>query len=359
MVGERGGAVATFIGANVEELRDLASTFDANGQALERTARDLTARVTTSSWVGSDQQRFIDDWHSRLRMTLLGASSSLLSTAHLLRQNAAEQEAASGVGGSIQSPVFAQGDSDKPGNPDGYGDMGERVDWPDSINTSPATISKFFVAQGQVGDCWFLAALGAVAKQNPEFLSEQMQQNDDGTWTVTFYDDGKPVEITVNPHSPDGSAGNYSGEPNWATIYEKAAAEFFGGDYEDLDNDTSDRAFEAITGNSSDSRGELSISEIQDALENGPVALGTEAGDGDFFLFDKVDEAQIVPNHAYIVDDVAMREGDDGVEQLMIHVINPWGPGGSLDGQSKWGDQWLTEEQYHDNFDSVYTGTVG
>ena len=359
-VEERGGAVATFIGANIEELRDLASTFDANGQALERTARDLTARVATSSWVGADQQRFTDDWHSRLRVTLLGASSSLLSTAHLLRQNAAEQEAASGVGGSIQSPVFARGDSDKPGNPDLYGDLTGKVYWPDEINTDPATIHDFYVKQGQVGDCWFLAALGAVAKQNPEFLSEQMKQNDDGTWTVTFYDDGKPVEITVNPHSPENAAGDYHGDPNWATIYEKAAAEFFGGDYEDLDRDTSDRAFEAITGNSSESRGELSLSEIQDALRDGPVALGTEAAEDDWlFFFDKVDEAQIVPNHAYIVDNVQMREGEDGVEQLMIHIINPWGPGGELDGQSKWGEQWITEEQYHDNFDSVYTGTVG
>jgi uncharacterized protein YukE len=351
--------VAAFIGANVEELRELAATFDANGQALENTARDLTQRVATSTWEGADQQRFVDDWHSRLRVTLLGACSSLQVTAQLLRQNAAEQEAASGAGGSIQSAVFARGDSDKPGDPDGYGELTGKVVWPDSIPTDMATIHDFYVSQGQVGDCWFLAALGAIAMQNPEFLSEQMKQNDDGTWTVTFYDDGKPVEITVNPWSPNNTAGNYSGKPNWATIYEKAAAEFFGGDYIDLKSDTSDRAFEAITGNESQNRGEISISEIQDALADGPVALGTETSEDDWFFFDKIDEVQIVPNHAYVVDQVEVREDDNGVEQLMIHIINPWGPGGELDGQSKWGEQWITEDQYHDNFDSVYTGTVG
>ena len=353
--------MATFIGANVEELRELASTFDANGQALESTARDLTARVATSSWEGADQQRFVDDWHSRLRVTLLNASSSLQGTAHLLRQNAAEQEEASGVGGSIQSPVFARGDSDKPGDPEAYGDdMGPVEDWPAHIDTSADTIGDFRVSQGQVGDCWFLAALGAVASQDPEFLSEHIRENDDGTYTVTFYDDGEPVEITVNPNSPANSAGNYGGEPNWATIYEKAAAEFFGGDYEDINSDTSDRAFEAITGNSSDSHGELSLTEIQDALADGPVALGTETSQDDWFFLDKVDEEQIVPNHAYVVTEVAMHENADGDEELMIHVVNPWGPGKTDEhGQSKWGDQWLTEEQYRENFDSVYTGTVG
>jgi len=254
--------------------------------------------------------------------------------------------------------------SDKPGDPDAFGDnMGDLEDWPDTIDTSPEIIESFYVQQGQVGDCWFLAALGGVARENPEFLSEQMVQNEDGTWTVTFYDDGEPVEITVNPTSYENAVGDYGGNVNWATIYEKAAAEFFGGDYGDIDGDFPDRALEAITGNDASSIGDVGLSEIQDALANGPVAVASEAAPGSFqsWFMGGVDDNAIVPGHAYIVNDVAMHVNPaTGEEELMIQLVNPWGPGlTGEDGHSKWGEQWLTEDEYNDNFRDVYAGTVG
>ena len=64
------------------------------------------------------------------------------------------------------------------------------------------------------------------------------------------------------------------------------------------------------------------------------------------------DRVRIVPNHAYVVTEVKEVDGE-----LKIHVVNPWGPGGGmLDGEQKVGDLWLTEQEYKENFDSVYTG---
>ena len=59
------------------------------------------------------------------------------------------------------------------------------------------------VVQGDDGDCWFLAALGTLVLQDPGFPAQHIKQNPNGTYTVTFYRDGKPVEITVDGLLPD------------------------------------------------------------------------------------------------------------------------------------------------------------
>jgi hypothetical protein len=80
--------------------------------------------------------------------------------------------------------------------------------------------------------------------------------------------------------------------------------------------------------------------------------VGTEDDDAFWFWEDEVDDSRIVPNHAYVVTEVKEVDGE-----LKIHVVNPWGPGGGmLDGEQKVGDLWLTEQEYKENFDSVYTG---
>ncbi len=52
--------------------------------------------------------------------------------------------------------------------------------------------------QGQVGDCFLLAPLAAIATRDPSFIQNMIKDNGDGTYTVTFYDHGKAVEIVVS-----------------------------------------------------------------------------------------------------------------------------------------------------------------
>jgi ppGpp synthetase/RelA/SpoT-type nucleotidyltranferase len=63
------------------------------------------------------------------------------------------------------------------------------------------------IDQQGLGDCYLLASLAEIAQQNPELIRDLVRPNDNGTFTVTFYDDGDPVEIVVGPHMPadDGS----------------------------------------------------------------------------------------------------------------------------------------------------------
>ncbi|MGV3619210.1 MAG: C2 family cysteine protease [Archangium sp.] len=42
------------------------------------------------------------------------------------------------------------------------------------------------VRQGQIGNCYFPAAMAAIAKSNPEAITNMVKDNGDGTYTVTF-----------------------------------------------------------------------------------------------------------------------------------------------------------------------------
>ena len=53
------------------------------------------------------------------------------------------------------------------------------------------------VGQRILGSCYFLAALKAVARQNPSFVKNMIRDNGNGTVTVDFYNDGTKESVTV------------------------------------------------------------------------------------------------------------------------------------------------------------------
>ncbi len=60
------------------------------------------------------------------------------------------------------------------------------------------------IAQGWLGDCYFLSSLGEVAKQSPQTIQSMFINNNDGTYTVRFFEydaednDWRPDYVTVN-----------------------------------------------------------------------------------------------------------------------------------------------------------------
>lgn len=92
------------------------------------------------------------------------------------------------------------------------------------------------VQQGQVGDCYFMSAIGAVAKANPQLLKNLIKGPDkNGDYEVTMYIDGsffssrKPKKVKVSSEfllKPDGTplyAGSGDKEM-WVMLLEKAYA---------------------------------------------------------------------------------------------------------------------------------------
>ncbi|MEU4385897.1 C2 family cysteine protease [Promicromonospora sp. NPDC023805] len=350
-------------GADIEALRQLGQVFDEAAAQLSAARRLVESGVDAADWWGPSGEMFRGEWSGQHAPGLTAVETDLARVGDVLRRNADDQERTSqnlDGGGAVGGPGLPGSSSggggdysgeDRPGNPE-LGDHGTYKP-ATNIPMDDNAIDPDQLNQQGLGDCWLLAAMGSIAQNDPEFFREHMVKNPDGTWTVTMYKDGEPVEITVEPEVASGGVMDPKGNPSWASIYEKAAAEYWGGEYEDLDGGYSDKAFEAITGKESNSSGEGSLEDVREALKNGPVAGGTE-DDGSFLWWDgEMDDNRVVPNHAYVVDEV--RENANG--ELEVHVINPWGPGdhNQSDGSNKVGDMWLTQQQWEENFDTLYT----
>ncbi len=79
------------------------------------------------------------------------------------------------------------------------------------------------VDQGSVGNCYFMAALAAIALQKPDFIKSMVVHNPDNTYTVRFFgEEGKEQFVTVDDSM-------WVAEGTTASIYAKA------GDKQDSD----------------------------------------------------------------------------------------------------------------------------
>jgi hypothetical protein len=203
-------------------------------------------------------------------------------------------------------------------------------------NTDGLDIDPNDVDQGYLGDCWFMAAVAAVARAKPEALRKLIKANADGSYDVTIYVDkwfsvkGKPKVIkNVRPTFPTDENGKpaFAGlgdKELWVMILEKAYAIHVGG-YDDLDEggDAGD-AIAALSGVDAESYGLSGMSEkeildkINSAIKNKrPIVASSQ----DFDKSDKkkseiVAKLGIAGNHAYSVK---------GVTGTNVDLHNPWG----------------------------------
>lgn len=93
------------------------------------------------------------------------------------------------------------------------------------------------VEQGQIGDCYFLAPLAAIAKTSPSAITSAFIDNGDGTWSVRFYANGNEDYVTVNRWLPKDSfsrlvfanSGDLISDTRnelWVPLFEKAFAQW-------------------------------------------------------------------------------------------------------------------------------------
>jgi hypothetical protein len=222
------------------------------------------------------------------------------------------------------------------------------------------------ITQGDDGDCWFLAGLGAIALTNPSVIQRNIRQNPNGTYTVTFYQDGKPVQITVTADLPYGAKGGGSLNPyaqagaggsTWTQIYEKAYAELRGGGYGSIDGGFGDTSLANVSGQPAHrgSPSDYSLSDIQSRLGQGyAITVGSNANDHPWWEFwasdpDRIDNNQVVTSHEYYVQKV-----DTSAHPPTITIVNPWGANGSAPQFVT-----LTQDQLHHYFGEISMAKVG
>ncbi len=86
-------------------------------------------------------------------------------------------------------------------------------------------ISPEGVAQGNIGDCFFEAALASLAnsKQGAETIRNMIKANEDGSYTVTFPGDKKsPVDLNKEDLDLTSKNGKVADRADWARIIETA-----------------------------------------------------------------------------------------------------------------------------------------
>jgi hypothetical protein len=92
------------------------------------------------------------------------------------------------------------------------------------------------IKQGYLGDCYFMAGLAETALKTPSVITNMFIVNGDGTYTVKFFNSGRPEFVTVDSYLPTDGAGrliyanlgamyNNAGNELWTALAEKAYAQ--------------------------------------------------------------------------------------------------------------------------------------
>ena len=202
------------------------------------------------------------------------------------------------------------------------------------------------VIQNQLGDCYFLAGVAAVARANPEALRQLITDNKDGTYTVKLYaqKSGKitesPTEITVTNaipleklgpgekdkterSQPYAEAGeNKESVELWVMILEKAYAKLRGG-YNVLDKGGfGKQGLGALTGQTGKNHypSGMKLSKMKETLKEALDKKWPITAETGHIGKKKAKSLKLVTYHAYTPVSI-----NDSTE--MIKLQNPWGPG--------------------------------
>ena len=187
------------------------------------------------------------------------------------------------------------------------------------------------VQQGSIGDCYFMSALAAVAKANPQAIKNLIKDNGDGSYDVTLYSKKDKLSLTPTvvkvkpqfPINPDGTPA-YAGKGDnemWVMIMEKAYAKL-NGDYESIgQGGYTEDGLEAVTGKEASDYTPDTYKEkdlvtlIQKALsDKKPMTAGTRGGGEE--PFKSKSGCTVYKGHAYTVS---------SVDAARIKLQNPWG----------------------------------
>lgn len=82
--------MAEFVGADTQQLRDLARTFKVDGERLTTVATEVSRQLQSSRWLGADADAFRTRWNGTLRTRLTAAADALLQAGSEVLRNAVE-----------------------------------------------------------------------------------------------------------------------------------------------------------------------------------------------------------------------------------------------------------------------------
>uniref|UniRef100_A0A3Q3VQ69 Calpain catalytic domain-containing protein n=1 Tax=Mola mola TaxID=94237 RepID=A0A3Q3VQ69_MOLML len=208
-------------------------------------------------------------------------------------------------------------------------------------------ISRFDFGQGIIGNCWFLASIGALTFQS--FILEQVvplaQEFDEeycGIFHFRFWRFGKWVDVVIDDKLPTINGRLifvHSKDPNefWPALLEKAYAKVCGS-YSDMNAGTPAEALVDFTGGVhiciqlSDPPANLWELMLRAGQTKSLMGCGTPQGETSA---NTVLPNGLVQGHAYTVTGVKQMMSQGKIVNL-VRLWNPWG-------QGEWNGDWSDE----------------
>ena len=193
------------------------------------------------------------------------------------------------------------------------------------------------VIQGELGDCYFLSTLSALA-ENPKNITNIVNNTkvSDGNFEATIYIHGEPVKVVIDDSFPVANATkiafagiNEKTGNIWPMILEKIWAKC-NKSYEDIIPGNSSDAFEFLTPAPFDHyfhTQEISNSLfkiIQEASDKNQIILAdiTETKNTNL---DTLSKMGLITNHSYSIIGTAVLKKPNGNEIQLIKMKNIWG----------------------------------
>lgn len=367
----------THIRINTERVREVGQQLAARGSRFAEIGQVVQRAVSsldTAAWDGISRARaepMLDraaPEATRLSETLADLSQKLAHVADVFDERDATASrqltglpwVAWGAGTLRGSMAGGDPDDEDPQNPDfPRTAVGEGATYTAVAGTpfvqgrgDGADIDPNDVHQGNLGDCYLMASMAAIAQQNPDAIRRMIRDNGDGTYTVTLYRNSQPlrfwqpeyepVEVTVTPEFPtvDGDPifaqpGDGSGAQQelWTLLVEKAYAQQRGG-YQNAESGWGHMALGTLTGVESEwyAPSSMSVHELASQFDQGHAITVSSLADlsvdvGGETVWDIPDASDVHPlfqsdvlfeRHEYYVTGVNPEAGT-------VSIRNPWG----------------------------------
>ncbi|XP_041657998.1 calpain-2 catalytic subunit-like [Cheilinus undulatus] len=226
----------------------------------------------------------------------------------------------------------------------------KEVEWLSPLDLNPDAsfvvdgTSRFDFQQGQVGNCWFLSAIGVltlhkslIAQVVPQ--NQGFRENYTGIFHFRFWRYGKWVDVVIDDLLPTVrkvplSVSSKSKKEFWAPLLEKAYAKVCGS-YSDMIAGNSDEAFKDFTGgvsmNYTLSKSPPDLWDVMNRAVHSKAMMGcgTYGGEKGKEFSKKFD---LVEGHAFGVTGVKQMQSQ-GETVNLVRVWNPWG-------EKEWNGDW-------------------
>ncbi|CAD8199562.1 unnamed protein product [Paramecium octaurelia] len=237
------------------------------------------------------------------------------------------------------------------------------------------TIDPMDIKQGELGDCYFLSSLSALAEipQQVQKLFRHQEYQQNGLYGIFMCNNGILQECVIDDFIPCQKQGGpifskANGNELWVLLLEKAYAKIYGS-YQKIEQGLAGQALKDLTGAPS----EYFIRKAETLKDADLCWEFMEKNDKEKYILTASSETNeqgteqdngngIVSQHCYAILDLQRVIGSDGKPDRIIRIRNPWGRKEWIkdwsDNSSKWTPELRERLQVHRKDDGIFWMSV-